>query len=182
MTGAGPIREARTGERRRPRVAEPRPAAGRSAPWLERYATRIRWATWIGVAVIAIRLIAPRPDGWRRWGDADTALSDVEQARTAALMYYQAAGREWPAPGRPGAAPRGMLAFLPGEVSFSRARYRLAWEYAADTVSGARVIGVSVIGDDPRLAQTMAQRAPAGMPFVVSGRRFVALIASAPGR
>ncbi len=75
-----------------------------------------------------------------------------------------------------------MLPFLPGGVSFSRARYRLAWEYAADTISGARVIGISVAGDDARLAQTMAQRAPQGMPFIVSGRRFVALIASAPGR
>ncbi len=216
MTGSGPIREPRTGERRpgeprtgerrpgerrpgeprtgertaelgaggrrRPRGAESRSAAPADVSWFELHATRIRWATWIGIALIALRLIAPRPDGWRRWSDAAAALSDVEQARTAALMYYQAADRQWPAPGRPGVAPAGMLPFLPGSVSFARARYRLSWEYAADTTSGARVIGISVLGDDPRLAEAMALRAPAGMPFVVSGRRFVALIASAPGR
>ncbi|MBI2409137.1 MAG: hypothetical protein HYV19_12630 [Gemmatimonadetes bacterium] len=153
-----------------------------SRPWLERHAVGLRRATWFAIAIIAVRLIAPRPDGWRRWSDAAAALADVEQARTAALLYYQAAAREWPAPGRPGVAPAGMLPFLPGDVSFARARYRLAWEYAADTTTGARVIGVSVLGDDPRLAQSMAARAPKGMPFVVSGHRFVALIASAAGR
>lgn len=107
---------------------------------------------------------------------------DVEQARTAALLYYQSAGRTWPEPGRPGIVPAGMLPFLPGDVSFSRPRYKLAWEFAADTESGARVIGVSVAGDDPKLALAMAQRAPQGMPFIVSGRRFVVLIASASGR
>lgn len=200
MTGSGPVREPGSGERRpgEPRtgeqVREPRTGGRRrirnsgeaeasNAPsWLEANAVRIRWATWIGIALIAIRLIAPRPDGWRRWSDAEQALTDVEQARTASLMYYQAAGRQWPAPGRPGVAPAGLLPYLPGDVAFARPRYRLAWEYAADTLSGARVIGISVIGDDPRLAQTMARRAPAGMPFVVSGHRFVALIASAPGR
>lgn len=145
------------------------------------HAKRIRWATWIGIALIAIRLIAPRPDGWRRWSDATAALTDAEQARTAALLYYQAASRQWPEPGRPGVAPAGMLPFLPGDVSFARSRYKLAWEYAADTLTGARVIGVSVIGDDPLLAQAMARRAPDGMPFIVSGRRFVVLIASAAG-
>ena len=208
----GPFNEPRAGERRssesrpaNPRVAEPRsgerfrePRAGdplrrRRAnppevatparpPWTQRHATRIRWATWIGVAIIAIRLIAPRPDGWRRWSDAERALMDVEQARTAALLYYQSAGRVWPAPGRPGIVPAGMLPFLPGDVSFARPHYKLTWEYAADTVSGARVIGVSVAGDDPKLAQAMALRAPQGMPFIVSGRRFVMLIASASGR
>jgi len=138
--------------------------------------------TWISVALIALRLIAPRPDGWRRWSDAELALADVEQARTAALLSYQSAGRTWPAPGKPGAVPAAMLPFLPGDVSFSRARYRLAWEYAADTGSGARVIGISVTSDDPKLALTMAYRAPQGMPFIISGRRFGVLIASASGR
>lgn len=142
----------------------------------------MRWATWIGVLVIALRLIAPRPDGWRRWSDAEQALLDVEHARTAALLYYQSAGRVWPAPGRPGVVPAGMLPFLPGDVSFARSRYKLTWEYAADSASDARVIGVSVAGDDPKLAQTMAQRAPQGMPFIVSGRRFIVLIASASSR
>jgi len=186
--------EPRTGERSAERVGEPRSGArrrpkapnGRSPdhadrPWLERHAKRIRWATWIGVALIAIRLIAPRPDGWRRWSDATAALADAEQARTAALLYYQSAGRQWPAPGRPGVAPAGMLPFLPGDVSFGRPRYKLAWEYAADTTTGARAIGISVIGEDPLLAQAMAKRAPEGMPFIVSGRRFVVLIASAAG-
>lgn len=183
-------REPRTGERtlesratgrRRPRVTEP-PGPAPAESWLKANAGRIRWATWIALAVIALRLIAPRPDGWRRWGDAVAALSDAEQARTAALLYYQAAQRQWPPPGRAGAVPPGMLAFLPGDVSYARARYRLAWEYAADTTTGARVIGISVTGDDPRLAEAMAQRAPEGMPFIVSGRRFVVLIGSASGR
>jgi hypothetical protein len=192
----GPIREPRSGARGLPpRNGDPRPAETRtggrrrpkvdgevSRPWLERHAVRLRRATWIALAIIAVRLIAPRPDGWRRWSDAAAALADVEQARTAALLYYQGAARAWPAPSRLGVAPAGMLPFLPGNVSFARARYRLAWEYAADTTTGARVIGVSVLGDDPRLAQTMAARAPQGMPFVVSGHRFVALIASAAGR
>jgi hypothetical protein len=150
--------------------------------WLERYATRLRWATWIAVVLIAIRLIAPRPDGWRRWNDATAALQDVESARTGALIYYQAASLRWPEPGRFGQAPPGMLPYLPGGVSFGRERYHLAWEYAADSTSGARMIGISVVGDDPRLALAMAQRAPAGMPFIVSGGRFTALIASATGR
>lgn len=209
MTGSGLFPEPRSGERRpgerRPgeprtdertaeRTGEPRSGAhrrpkaqsGRSPdqaglPWLELHAVRIRWATWIGIALIAIRLIAPRPDGWRRWSDASAALADAEQARTAALLYYQSAARQWPAPGRPGVAPAGMLPFLPGDVSFARPRYKLAWEYAADTTTGARAIGISVIGEDPLLAQAMARRAPEGMPFVVSGRRFVVLIASAAG-
>lgn len=210
MTGPGPIREPRTGERsggeprtgersadltgariveprtgerplRRPRPPQ-RPAAPQIPSWFKRNALRIRWATWIGVALIALRLIAPRPDGWRRWSDAAAALSDVERARTAALMYYQSAQRQWPAPGRIGESPAGMVPFLAGEASFSRTRYRLMWEYAADTTTGARVIGVSVIGDDPQLALTMAQRAPDGMPYLVSGRRFVALLASSTGR
>ena len=179
----------RTGEKRAPAPGERRPPGPEGAapaqdpvPSLQRYAVRIRWATWIGLAVIAIRLIAPRPDGWRRWSDAAAALADVEQARTAALLYYQAASRQWPPPGRRGVVPAGMLPFLSGDVSFSRTRYRLAWESAADTVSGARVIDVSVTGDDPRLSLTMAQRAPAVMPFVVSQHRFVALIASGSGR
>ncbi|MBM3907755.1 MAG: hypothetical protein FJ363_06735 [Gemmatimonadetes bacterium] len=200
MTGPGPGSEPRTGERSREprsgaRPSEPRPDGRRRArvtearaperadvPWSTANAGLIRWATWIALAVIAIRLIAPRPDGWRRWGDAAAALNDAEQARTAALLYYQAAQRQWPPPGRAGVVPPGMLAFLPGDVSFARARYRLAWEYAADTVTGARVIGISVTGDDPKLAEAMAQRAPEGMPFIVSGRRFVVLIASASGR
>jgi hypothetical protein len=151
-------------------------------PWLDRHAVKFRWALGIALAVIAIRLVAPRPDGWRRWSDAAAALSDVEEARTAALLHYQAALRQWPAPGRPGVAPPAMLAYLPGSVSYTRPRYRLVWEYAADTTSGARVIGVSVLGDDPLLAQAMAARAPDGMPFIVSGRRFMALIASSTGR
>ncbi len=174
--------EPRTGERRRKRTSGPGRAQPARQSWMERNATSLRWATWIGVALIVIRLIAPRPDGWHRWSDAAQALTDVEQARTAALLYYQSAGKTWPAPGRPGVVPAGMLPFLPGDVSFSRPRYRLAWEYAADTVSGARVIGISVTGDDARLALAMARRAPEGMPFIVSGRRFVALIASASGR
>lgn len=186
------IAEPRTGDRsrdlrsgdplRRRRAGVPEPSSPPRPPFTVRHATRIRWVTWISVLIIAIRLIAPRPDGWRRWSDAEQALADVGQARTAALLYYQSAGRTWPAPGRPGVVPAGMLPFLPGEVSFARPRYKLTWEYAADTLSGARVIGVSVSGDDPRLAQAMAQRAPQGMPFIVSGRRFVALIASASGR
>jgi hypothetical protein len=176
-------REPRGGDPlRRRRASAPDPAPPPRAPFTVRHATRIRWVTWIGVLIIAIRLIAPRPDGWRRWSDAEQALADVGQARTAALLYYQSAGRTWPAPGRPGVVPAGMLPFLPGEVSFARPRYKLTWEYAADTLSGARVIGVSVAGDDPKLALAMAQRAPQGMPFIVSGRRFVALIASASGR
>jgi len=184
--------EPRTGDRSRdPRVGDslrhrrantPEPAAPTPPPWTPPHATRMRWATWIGILIIAIRLIAPRPDGWRRWSDAAQALVDVEQARTSALLYYQSAGRIWPAPGRPGVVPSGMLPFLPGDVSFARPRYKLTWEYAADTLSGARVIGVSVAGDDPKLALAMAQRAPQGMPFIVSGGRFVALIASASGR
>lgn len=178
--------DARTGEpwsgaHRRPKAPNGRAPDHAGVPWLVVHARHIRWATWLGVVLIAIRLIAPRPDGWRRWGDASAALADAEQARTAALLYYQAASRQWPEPGRPGVAPAGMLPFLPGDVSFARARYKLAWEYAADTTTGARVIGISVIGDDPRLAQAMAQRAPDGMPFIVSGRRFVVLIASAAG-
>lgn len=206
MTGSGPHPQPRNGERRpgEPRLGEPRPGEPRSGEprsglrsspkaenghstnhaghsWLERHARHIRWTTWIGIALIAIRLIAPRPDGWRRWSDATAALADAEQARTAALLYYQSAMRQWPEPGRPGVAPAGMLPFLPGDVSFSRPRYKLAWEYAADTTTGARVIGISVFGDDPLLALAMAQRAPDGMPFIVSGRRFVVLIASAAG-
>jgi hypothetical protein len=205
MTGWGPSSDPRSGARAResrpgertsePRTSEPRSGARRRErgsearspqvtplSWFKVHADRIRWATWLAVAVIAIRLIAPRPDGWRRWGDAAAALADAEQARTAALLYYQAAARQWPAPGRAGVAPSGMLPFLPGGVSFARPRYRLAWEYAADTTTGARVIGVSFTGEDPRLAETMAVRAPQGLPFVVSGRRFVVLIGSATGR
>ncbi len=174
--------ESRTGARRRPQPVNGRIAPPPTLPWLVQHATRIRWATWIGLVLIAIQLIAPRPDGWRRWSDASAALADAQQARTAALLYYQAASRQWPLPGRPGVAPAGMLPYLPGDVAFSRPRYRLAWDYAADTTTGARIIGISVIGNDPRLAQAMARRAPEGMPFVVSGRRFVVLIASAPGR
>jgi hypothetical protein len=196
VTGSGLIPESRNGERRSSelRAGEPRPGARRrprgpngrapdraGPPWLERHAKRIRWATWIGIALIAIRLIAPRPDGWRRWSDATAALADAQQARTAALLYYQAAARQWPSPGRSGVAPAGMLPFLPGDVAFARPRYKLAWEYAADTTTGARAIGISVIGDDPLLAQAMARRAPEGMPFIVSGPRFVLLIASATG-
>jgi len=181
MTGPGPFPEPRSGARRRPRAASDRTPDLPRGPWLERHAKHIRWATWCGVALIAIRLIAPRPDGWQRWSDATAALADAEQARTAALLYYQSAARQWPAPGRPGVIPPGMLPFLPGDVSFARPAYKLAWEYAADTTTGARVIGISVLGEDPRLAQTMAQRAPEGMPFIVSGRRFVVLIASAAG-
>jgi len=181
---------ARGADRRAATPDDPRGAGsersrvGRAGPqgWHQRNAGRVRWTTWIAIVLIAIRLIAPRPDGWRRWSDASTALLDVEAARTAALLYYQAASRTWPPPGRPGVAPSGMLPFLPGDVSYARPRYRLAWEYAADTLTGARVIGISVTGDDARLAQTMALRAPQGMPFIVSGRRFVALIGSAPGR
>ena len=173
--------EPRSGARRRPNAPNGRASNQADVPWLELHARRIRWATWIGIALIAIRLIAPRPDGWRRWSDATAALADAEQARTAALLYYQSASRQWPEPGRPGVAPAGMLPFLPGDVSFARPRYKLAWEYAADTTTGARVIGISVIGEDPLLAQAMARRAPDGMPFIVSGRRFVVLIASAAG-
>lgn len=158
------------------------PAAPRRVPWLEANAARLRWTTWMALAVIALRLIVPRPDGWRRWSDADAALADVAAARTSALLYYQSGTREWPAPGRPGIAPSAMLPYLSGATSYSRARYKLQWEYAADTLSGARVIGISVIGDDPLLAGTMARRAPEGMPYLVSGRRFIALIASAAGR
>lgn len=201
MTGSGPFPPPRNGERRtgeprtgEPRPGEPQPGARRqpkvqnshspnhaAVPWLELHARHLRWATWIGITLIAIRLMAPRPDGWRRWSDATTALTDAEQARTAALLYYQSAARQWSEPGRPGVAPSGMLPFLPGDVSFARPGYKLAWEYAADTTTGARVIGISVIGEDPLLAQAMAQRAPDGMPFIVSGRRFVVLIASAAG-
>ncbi|MFA6167360.1 MAG: hypothetical protein WC700_12150 [Gemmatimonadaceae bacterium] len=181
MTGSGPVPEPRSGTRRRPNAPYGRASTQADLPWLELHAKRIRWATWIGIALIAIRLIAPRPDGWRRWSDATAALADAEQARTAALLYYQAASRQWPEPGRPGVAPAGMLPFLPGDVSFARPRYKLAWEYAADTTTGARVIGISVIGEDPLLAQAMVRRAPDGMPFIVSGRRFVVLIASAAG-
>ena len=173
--------ETRSGAHRRPTAPNGRSPDHASGPWLERHARHIPWATWIGIALIAIRLIAPRPDGWRRWSDATAALADAEQARTSALLYYQAASRQWPEPGRPGVAPAGMLPFLPGDVSFARPRYKLAWEYAADTATDAGVIGISVIGDDPLLAQAMTQRAPDGMPFIVSGRRFVVLIASAAG-
>lgn len=173
--------EPRTGARRRPKAPDGPSSNAARGPWLDRHAKHIRWATWIGITLIAIRLIAPRPDGWRRWSDATAALADAEQARTAALLYYQAASRQWPQPGRPGVAPAGMLPFLPGDVSFARPRYKLAWEYAADTTTGARVIGISVLGEDPLLAQAMARRAPEGMPFIVSGRRFVVLIASAAG-
>lgn len=183
MTGPRPRREDTQGRGRRSISAErARPAPVAPVPWLARHASHLNWATWIAVAVIAIRLVAPRPDGYRRWNDATAALQDVESARTAALIYYQAASLQWPAPGRLGQAPPGMLPYLPGGVSFGRARYHLAWEYAADTASGARVIGISVVGDDPRLALAIARRAPAGMPFVVSGGRFTALIASASGR
>lgn len=166
----------------RDRTERDRAAKPGRVSWLDQHAVKLRWATWIALAIIVIRLVAPRPDGWRRWSDAAAALSDVEEARTAALLHYQAALRQWPAPGRPGVAPASMLAYLPGSVSYTRPSYRLAWEYAADTTSGARVIGVSVLGDDPLLAQAMAARAPDGMPFIVSGRRFVALIASSTGR
>jgi hypothetical protein len=142
----------------------------------------MRWATALALVVIAIRLMAPRPDGWRRWNDASAALLDVESARTAALLYYHASAREWPAPGRFGETPAGVLPFLPGGASFGRARYRLAWEYAADTSTGSQIVGISVVGEDPRLALTMARRSPSGMAYVVSGGRFTALIASAMGR
>ena len=180
-TGAARAGEPRSGVRGAPKAQNGRSPDQAGAPWLVRHAKRIHWATWIGIALIAIRLIAPRPDGWRRWSDATAALTDAGQARTAALLYYQAASRQWPEPGRPGVAPAGMLPFLPGDVAFSRPRYKLAWEYAADTTTGARLIGISVIGEDPLLPQAMAQRAPEGMPFVISGRRFVVLIASATG-
>ena len=147
-----------------------------------RHGARVRWATWIGLALIFIRLVAPRPDGWRRWHDAEDALNDVAAARTAALISYQAAGRAWPAPGRAGQAPQALLPYLAGDASFGRARYHLAWEFAADSTSGARLIGISVVGDDPTLALTIARRAPAGTPYVVSNGRFIALIASAVGR
>jgi len=186
----GPPNGPRPGDGRPPKPTERRPGepdrvrSVRTAPlsWVERHAVRIRQVTWFAVALIAIRLIAPRPDGWHRWNDAAAALNDVESVRTAALMYYQGAQHQWPLPGRPGVAPSGMLPYLPGDVSFASERYRLAWEYAADTLSGARVVGISVTGNDPRLALTMAQRAPDGMPYVVSGSRFTALIASATGR
>ena len=168
-------RRSTSGERGRPAPVAP-------VPWLVRHGGRLRWATWIGLALIFIRLVAPRPDGWRRWNDADDALRDVEAARTAALISYQAAGRAWPAPGRFGQAPQALLPYLAGDAAFGRARYHLAWEFADDTTSGARLIGVSVVGDDPRLALTIAKRAPTGMPFVVSNGRFIALIASAVGR
>jgi hypothetical protein len=151
-------------------------------PWIERHAARLRWVTALALLLIAIRLVAPRPDGWRRWRDAGAALLDVEAARTAALLHYQASARAWPAPGRFGQAPAGVLPFLPGGASYGRARYRLAWEYAADTTTGFQLIGISVVGDDPLLALTMARRSPSGMAYVVSGGRFTALIASAMGR
>ena len=159
-----------------------RPAPVVGVPWFERHAARMRWATLLALMLIAIRIIAPRPDGWRRWSDASAALLDVEAARTAALLYYQASARKWPAPGRFGEAPAGVLPFLPSGASFGRARYRLAWEYAADTTNGSQIIGISVIGDDPLLALTMAKRSSSGMAYVVSGGRFTALIASALGR
>ena len=184
MTGPRPALEDTRGRGRRSILAErsqPAPPV-KEVPWMERYASRLRWATWIAIVLIVIRLVAPRPDGWRRWSDATAALQDVETARNAALMYYQAASLRWPEPSRFGQAPQGMLPYLPGGVSFGRARYQLAWEYAADSTSGARVIGISVVGDDPRLALAMARRAPAGTPYVVSGGRFTVLIASASGR
>lgn len=187
MTAPRPPREDTQGRSRRSVSAERerervRPAPVVEVPWLERHAARMRWATALALVLIGIRLIAPRPDGWRRWSDATAALLDVEAARTAALIYYQASAHEWPAPGRLGEAPAGVLPFLPGGVSFGRARYHLAWEYAADTTTGARIIGISVVGDDPLLALTIAKRSPSGMAYVVSGGRFTALIASAMGR
>lgn len=183
MTGPRRRREDTQGRSQRSISAErARPAPVARVKWLEQYATRLNWATGIAVLLIILRLVAPRPDGYRRWNDATAALQDVESARAAALIYFQASSLHWPPPGRLGQAPPGLLPYLPGGVSFGRARYHLAWEYAADTATGARVIGISVLGDDPRLALTMAQRAPAGMPFVVSGDRFTALIASAVGK
>ena len=189
MTDPRPPRTAQPGERRSPGSGARRPPAPppvyviRTLPktWIEREASRIRWITWIAVVLIFGRLVLPRPDGWHRWNDAAAALSDVEAARTGALIYYQAA-RQWPEPGQAGVIPAGMLPYLSGGVSFGRPRYRLRWEYASDSTSGARVIGISVSGDDPGLALTMARRAPEGMPFIVSGARFTALIASASGR
>jgi hypothetical protein len=175
-------RPSTAGERRPSESARPRVEAASEPDWLVVNASRFRWATWIAVLVIAVRLIAPRPDGWHRWNDASTALSDVESARTSALMYYQAASHQWPQPGRAGIAPTAMLPYLPGGLSYARSRYRLTWEYAADTTSGTRIVGITVTGDDPRLALAIAERAPLGMPFVVSGGRFTALIASAVGR
>lgn len=183
MTSSRPPREDTQGRGRRSVAAErSRPAPEVHVPWIELHASRLRWATAIAILLIIVRLLAPRPDGWRRWNDAAAALQDLESARAAALIYYQAASHVWPAPGRLGQAPAGMLPYLPGGVSFGRARYHLAWEYAADTTSGAQVVGISVVGDDPRLALTIAQRSPAGMAYVVSGGRFTALIASAVGR
>ena len=187
MTAARPPREDSQGRGQRSIAAErerqsTRPEPVVLQPWLERHASRLRWATGLAIVLIGIRLVAPRPDGWRRWSDATAALQDVESVRTAALLYYQSGSREWPPPGRFGQAPAGMLPYLPGGVSFGRARYRLAWEYAADSASGARIIGISVVGDDPRLALAIAQRSNSGMAFVVSGRRFTALIASAKFR
>ena len=182
MTAPRPPREDTQGRSRRSISAErerARTAPVVRQPWLVRHAVRLRWATGLAILLIGIRLVAPRPDGWRRWNDATAALQDVESVRTAALLYYQSASREWPPPGRFGQAPAGMLPYLPGGVSFGRARYHLAWEYATDSTSGSRVIGISVVGDDPRLALAMAERSAVGMAFVVSGRRFTALIASA---
>lgn len=200
MTDPRPTRELRPLGRKTPPLGEKRVSEAKSAvtgdlappsapaapsgqwPWIEGHAARIRWATWLAIALIFVRLIVPRPDGWRRWNDAAAALADVETARTSALLYYQAAARQWPPAGRAGVVPRGMLPFLPGGMSYGRARYHLRWEYAADSATGARVIGISVLGTDPRLALTIARRAPQGMPFLVSGGRFTALISSASGR
>lgn len=175
------VRSGGAGRRTREIAREREPVAPPTS-WMVTYAERIRWTTWIAVALIVLRLVVPRPDGWRRWSDAEAALNDAEAARTAALLSYQAADKTWPPPGRIGVAPANMLPYLPGEASFSRARYRLAWEYAADTSTGARVIGISVTGTDPQLPFAMAKRAPEGLPYIISGDRFTVLIASAAGR
>jgi len=125
---------------------------------------------------LIVRIAVPRFSDMKRRAIAAAIVGDIHTIRVAAYTYYTERSA-WPAENGPGVVPNELVSYLPRNFSFDRTDYQYdyeSWPLSAGAPGNPNqdaIIGLTVISNDPLLAQQVLKMAGRGyVPFAVGNK------------
>lgn len=130
------------------------------------------------------QIAVPRYSDMKRRATAAAILGDVHAVRIAAFTHYTEAG-SFPPNAAAGRVPPLLVPYLPSGFTFRRADFTYDWHvWNVTTGRGAsrvreRLVGITVVVQDPKLAAQLVKAAGAGFIPIVTATQVTFLVSAA---